>query len=198
MLRRVHFAVLGTVLGALACGSGEPEGPVETLSRFLETMDRSNSNESARKEAYGMLDETAQAALAERARRAALVTGRSFSPWEMLAPGRFRLRFAPAEHGGMRATVTGDRAVVRVVAVDGKEHASVPMARQGGRWRVQLDMPAPRRDAQATRNDARRSGELSGARAPHTAAPVARDPESGAPIMAKPVLTKPVPPAPTP
>lgn len=132
------------LLTLLACGSTDADGPAETLSRFLETMDRSNLNEAARKDAYAMLDETAQDALAERAHRAALVTGRKFAPWDMLAPGRFRLLFAPAEHGGMRATVKGDHAVVHVVAVDGKEKASVPMTREGGRWRVQLAVPSAR------------------------------------------------------
>jgi hypothetical protein len=168
MLRRVHAAVLSTPSARFnararrspawhwlcfwllcACGSTDADGPIETLTRFLETMDRSNVNESSRKDAYAMLDETAQSALAERARRAALVTGRSFAPWDMLAPGRFRLRFAPAEHAGMRATVTGDHAVVHVKADDGKDKASVPMTRQGGRWRVQLAVPVVRRDREA-------------------------------------------------
>jgi hypothetical protein len=141
MFHRAH-AVRGWLLlvlaAAPACGSADADGPAETLARFLETLDRSALNDSARREAYAMLDDTAQAGLAERAHRAALVTGRSFAPWEMIAPGRFRLRFAPAEHAGMRATVNGDHAVVHVRTDDGKERASVPMTRQGGRWRVQL------------------------------------------------------------
>lgn len=140
------FAITGVAVLLLACGSSDADGPTETLSRFLETMDRGNVNDNARKDAYAMLDDTAQAALADRARRAALVTGRSFSPWDMLAPGRFRLRFAPAEHSGMRATVTGDHALVHVVSDGGKERASVPMTRQGGRWRVQLPLTRVQRD----------------------------------------------------
>ena len=142
MFDRVYVAqrwlLLALVAAVPGCGSGEAEGPAETLSRFLETLDRSALNDSARREAFAMLDDTAQAGLADRAQRAALVTGRSFAPWEMIAPGRFRLHFAPAEHGGMRATVDGDHAVVHVSAEDGKERASVPLTRQAGRWRVQL------------------------------------------------------------
>jgi hypothetical protein len=146
MFPRVHVATLRLAAAslacasALACGSADADGPVDTLSRFLETMDRSNLNDNARKDAYAMLDEGAQAALAERAKRAALVTGRDFAPWDMLAPGRFRMRFAPAEHGGMRATVTGDHAVVHVTAEGSPEKVSVPMTRQAGRWRVQLPL----------------------------------------------------------
>ena len=148
MFRRVHVAqswLLLALAAAPGCGSADAEGPAETLARFLETLDRSALNDSARREAFAMLDETAQAGLTERSRRAALVTGRSFAPWEMIAPGRFRLRFAPAEHHGMRATVNGEFAVVHVHAADGKERASVPMARQGGRWRVQLAVVSTRR-----------------------------------------------------
>jgi hypothetical protein len=141
MFDRVYVAQTWLLLAlavAPACGQSEADGPADTLSRFLETLDRSALNDSARREVFAMLDDTAQAGLAERAQRAALVTGRSFSPWEMIAPGRFRLRFAPAGHSGLRATVNGDHAVVHVRADDGKERASVPMTRQGGRWRVQL------------------------------------------------------------
>jgi hypothetical protein len=149
MFRRLHVArtvLIGVALAcasAVACGSADADGPVETLSRFLETMDRSNLNDNARKDAYAMLDETTQAALAERAKRAALVTGRPFAPWDMLASGRFRMRFAPAEHSGMHATVKGEHAVVHVLAEGAKERASVPMTRQAGRWRIQLPLSRP-------------------------------------------------------
>jgi len=187
MSRRVHgsWAVLGLLL---ACGSQTADGPVETLSRFLETMDRSNLYESARKEAYAMLDDTAQEALAERARRAALVSGREFSAWDMLAPGRFRLRLAPAERGGMRATVTGDHAVVQVVSKDGKDKVSVPMMRQGGIWRVQLAVPPVRREPRTTMLRAG-PGALEGRELPPAGA--VRDGQSGLPSMTKPPAHKP-------
>jgi len=128
--------------GGSGCGASEGDAPVETLARFIEAMDRSGQNESARKEAFTMLDDTTQAALSERAHRAALVTGREYEGWEMIAPGRFRLRFGVAEHSGMRATVDGDKAVVHVRGEDGRHTATVPMMRQAGTWRVQLPIPA--------------------------------------------------------
>lgn len=127
----------------VACGSPDADGPAETLARFLETMERTNVNDVARKDAYALLDDAAQAALADRAKRAALVTGRPYTPWDMLAPGRFRMRFAPAERTGLHATVAGDHATVRVLAEGGKEQANVPMLRQSGRWRVQLPIGRP-------------------------------------------------------
>jgi hypothetical protein len=144
----VCAARLAWLLALAGCGASEGDAPVEALARFIEAMDRSGQNESARKEAFTMLDETSQAALAERAHRSALVTGRPYEPWEMIAPGRFRLRFALAEHSGMRATVSGDKAVVHVrghVGVrgeEGRQTATVPMLRQAGTWRVQLPLPA--------------------------------------------------------
>ena len=195
MSRRVHgsWAVPALLLLASGCGSSDADGPSETLSRFLETMDRSNVYESARKEAYAMLDDGAQQALAERAQRAALVSGREFAAWDMLAPGRFRLRFVPAEHGGMRATVTGDHAVVQVVSDDGKDKVSVPMLRQDGRWRVQLGVPQVRREPRAVVPSgpalSRDTPGVLGAREPPAAS--VRDGQTGLPSMAKPTAQKP-------
>lgn len=137
----VAFTLLLVTFGS-GCGASEGDAPVEALARFIEAMDRSGQNESARKEAFAMLDDTTQAALSERAHRAALVTGRAYEGWEMIAPGRFRLRFGVAEHSGMRATVDGDKAVVHVRGQDGRHTATVPMTRQAGTWRVQLPLPA--------------------------------------------------------
>ena len=133
------FALLG-------CGESEADAPVEALTRFLQAMDRGNVHAGARKESYALLDRAAQGRIAERARRAALVTGRTWEPWEMLAPGRFRMRFTPAEHSGMRATVTGDHARVEVRDRDGRGRAEIALVHQDGAWRIQLPVPAPRRD----------------------------------------------------
>jgi hypothetical protein len=142
--RRAHWLVAALALAS--CAESDADAPVETLTRFLEAMDRGNVHPGARKESYALLDREAQGHIAERARRAALVTGRDYEPWEMLAPGRFRMRFAPAEHSGMRATVTGDRALVEVRDRDGRHRAQIALVQQDGAWRIQLPVPAPRRD----------------------------------------------------
>lgn len=144
--RRACSVAAAAALVLAACAESDADAPVETLSRFLEAMDRGNVHVGARKESYALLDREAQGHIAERARRAALVTGRSYEPWEMLAPGRFRMRFAPADHSGMRATVTGDRALVEVRDRDGRHRAQVALVHQDGAWRIQLPVPAPRRD----------------------------------------------------
>ncbi len=128
--------------GASACGGGDPEAAaVSALSRFLEAMDRTAVNEQALEEAYALVDQGARRSLTDRAEQAALVGGHTFAPWQMLAQGRFRLRFSPAERTGMRARVTGDHAIVSVTNDDGSSKADVPLVREAGQWHVQLVLP---------------------------------------------------------
>ena len=110
-------------------------------------MDRSTANEAALADAYAFLDRGAQHELQARAEQAALLAGRDFEPWQMLAQGRFRLRFGPAEHGGMRVRVTGDSALVHVTSDDRRSQVDVPMVRESGQWRVKLEIPALQRGA---------------------------------------------------
>lgn len=135
------------LLFAAACGDAEDERtPSVVLEDFLETMDRSATSEDALAEAYALLDPADQRALSARAEQAELLTGRDFEPWQMLAQGRFRLRFAPAERAGMKSEIKGDAAVVRVVSEDGRSRAEVPMVRHQGRWRVRLGVSSATRE----------------------------------------------------
>jgi len=144
--RGVIAIVVWCVLG---CGAQAPDTPAETVRAFLEAMDRSANDARQLSEAYALLDEGARAELQGRAHQAETLTGRAFEPWEMLAQGRFRLRFAPATRGGMRERVKDDTAVVVVTGTDG-ERAEVPLVREGGAWRIRLPIP-PLHDASAGR-----------------------------------------------
>ena len=125
-----------------SCGSADADGnPADVLQHFLEAMDRSANNEAALKDAYALLDEHAQHELSARASRTSSLTGHVFAPWEMIAQGRFRLRFRPADHAELRASVHGDDAVVNVKGEDSRAHAAVPLVREGGQWRVKLELP---------------------------------------------------------
>ena len=125
-----------------ACSSSDADGtPAEVLTRFLEAMDRSAIHEAALNDAYALLDEASQRELSARASRSSSLCGRVFAPWEMIAEGRFRLRFTPAEHAELRATVTGDTAVVHVKSEDARVQAEVPLVREHGHWRVKLGLP---------------------------------------------------------
>jgi hypothetical protein len=125
-----------------ACGSADADGnPADVLQHFLEAMDRSANNEAALKDAYALLDEHAQRELSARASRTSSLTGHVFAPWEMIAQGRFRLRFRPADHAELRASVKGDQAIVNVKGDDAHTHAAVPLVREGGQWRIKLELP---------------------------------------------------------
>jgi hypothetical protein len=137
--RRAWLAV-AAVSACLSCGGGAPATPTETVRRFLAAMDRSANDARELREAYELLDARAQGALRERAHKAETLAGRAFSPWEMLAQGRFRLRFAPKSPRGMREKVDGETAVVVVVGDEG-ERAEVPLVRERGRWRIRLTIP---------------------------------------------------------
>lgn len=144
-------AALGAAAGIGAGCAREPTDatPTGALRLFLDAMDRAEQDARALEEAYALLDAGAREALAHRAHdAAALGGGREFAPWEMLAQGRFRLRFSFPEYGAMRERVDGDRAVVTVTGAGGAR-AEVPLVREDGRWRVALELPRPARAAQA-------------------------------------------------
>ena len=127
---------------AVGCSNSPVEAtPVQVLSEFLETMDRSGDDVNALRRAYLLLDQKAHAALEKRARMAETLAGREYQPWEMLAQGRFRIVFSPAQRGGMREKINGNRAVVIVVGDDNSRPIEVPMVREKEGWKVELKIP---------------------------------------------------------
>ena len=137
-MARVATALFLVVLGA--CGS-EPtdETPTGALTLFLEAMEKSDWDETARADAYALLSPEARTALEARAEQANSLSHREFEPWEMLAQGRFRLRFTPAS---TEVRIDGDQATVTVLGRREGERADVPMVREGDAWRVHLVLPA--------------------------------------------------------
>ena len=94
------------------------------------------------REAYALLGPTARGNLEQRAERASRVQGRRVEPYEILAEGRFGLKFRPKT---MTTHVTDDRATVEVLGGEPlTEHATVQCAkdpRQPGAWRVEPNLP---------------------------------------------------------
>lgn len=138
------FRVLAVIVVVLACGCArEPtdETPEGALELFLEAMGRAADDPSARAAAYALVAPETQRKLSERARLASSLSSRRFEPWEMIAEGRYRLRFTPLEVGGFSARVSGDRAIVLVRGERSSDRAEVPMVRSAGRWRVFLSIP---------------------------------------------------------
>ncbi len=145
-------AVLLLALSVLCAACGDepvdatPEG---ALRAFLEAMDRSDQDSHAREEAYHLLAAESRERLERRAELATSLGRRRFEPWEMIAQGRYRLRFEGRGADGLESVVDGDRAEVIVRGAAGQE-ARVPMVRENGHWRIELAIPEMRRrEAQA-------------------------------------------------
>ena len=138
--------IVAVILAGLACSSAPTdETPSGALRLWLAAMDRAGQEPSARREAYALLASPARRRLRERAELATSLAGRDFHPWDMLAEGRYRLRFAPKEPGGMRERISGERAVVIVTGSREWQVAEVPMRLERGKWRVDLAL-APARE----------------------------------------------------
>lgn len=132
---------------AVSACAGEPttRTPEGALELFLRAMQASEDDPGARARAYALLSRDARQALGERARLAGSLANRHFEPWEMIAEGRYRLRFPPRPRGGfVTRMIDADHAIV-VVRGEGNERAEAPLVREGDEWRVQLRVPAPER-----------------------------------------------------
>jgi hypothetical protein len=147
---------------AAGCARGAPDATPEGAVRlWLEKMETSTEDPRAMREAFVLLGPAARANLDERAQRASRVQGRRVEAYEMLAEGRFGLKFRPKV---MVSHVEGDRATVEVTGDDPvREHARVLCAREprgqepgdpgehdrdrapaparGSAWRVEPELP---------------------------------------------------------
>ena len=101
-------------------------------------MESAGEDARAMKEAYALLGPRARANLKERAERASRGQGRRYEPYEMLAEGRFGLRFRPKT---MSAKIEGDDALVDVRGDGPGEQASVKCKREGAAWRIEPELP---------------------------------------------------------
>ena len=123
----------------LACSRPPPDGTPEGVVRlWLEKMEIAESDTRAMKEAYGLMGPKARANLKERAERASKGQGRRYEPYEMLAEGRFGLRFRPRT---MTTRIEGDEAVVDVKGEGADEHAQVKCTREAQLWRIEPEVP---------------------------------------------------------
>jgi hypothetical protein len=153
MIRAARAAGLAVVLAAMAgCSRPAPDATPEGAVRaWLDRMEASDDEPRAIRDAYALLGPAARANLGERAERASRLEGHKVEPWEMLADGRFGLKFRPKS---MVSHVEGDVATVAVTGDEPlTEHAKVHCARVAGpppAWRVEPDLPPvpplPRRD----------------------------------------------------
>jgi hypothetical protein len=128
-----------TLLFGAACSRPPPDGTPEGVVRlWLEKMETASEDSRAMKDAYGLMGPRARANLKERADRASRGQGRRYEPYEMLAEGRFGLRFRPR---AMTTHIEGDDAVVDVDGERPAEHAQVKCVREGQLWRIEPELP---------------------------------------------------------
>jgi hypothetical protein len=145
---RAAVALFFTLLALTGCSraalDATPEGAVRL---FVEKMESGAEDPRAMREAYGLLGPRARANLKERADRASRGQGHRYEPQEMLAEGRFGLKFRPK---AMTAKLEGDNAFVEVRGEGPDERATVHCVREAAGWRVEPELPdvvAPQRRA---------------------------------------------------
>ena len=120
--------------------------PENAVRSFLEHMEASMEDPSQLQLAFELLGPESKGNLEERAQRMVNLTGRRVEPLEMLAPGRFGLRFRPKD---FRSDIQGDRAVVQVSGAEPFEWAAVRCSRVPYRtvgrevwgWRIEPELP---------------------------------------------------------
>lgn len=144
MKRRPAIALLvalivAALFGGTACSRSAPDATPEGVVRlWLERMESAAEDVRAMRDAYALLGPRARANLKERAERASRGQGRRFEPHEMLAEGRFGLRFRPKV---MTTRIEGDDAWVEVRGDGPGEHATVKCTREGASWRIEPELP---------------------------------------------------------
>lgn len=131
---------------ATACTRTAPDATPEGAVRmFVEKMESGAEDPRAMREAYQLLGPHARSNLKERADRASKGQGRRYEPFEMLAEGRFGLKFRPKS---MNAKIEGEDAFVEVRGDGPEERATVHCVREAPAWRVEPELPdvlAPQR-----------------------------------------------------
>lgn len=140
MARARSIAVFLTLAVASACSRTPPDAtPEGAVHELLDRIERIESNPDEARAVYELLSSRSKANLVERAHRASTTSGREIPPEQMLAPGRFSLRFEPRK---MHARLAHDRAIVDVVGIDPMtDHAEVPCVLEQGRWRIEIPLP---------------------------------------------------------
>lgn len=133
------IALAVTASATAACSRPAPDAtPEGTVRLWIEKMESGGDDPNAMREAYPLLGPQAKANLKERAERASRGQGRRYEPWEMLAEGRFGMKFRPK---AMASRTSGNEAVVEVRGEGEGERAQVHCVREGNAWRLEPELP---------------------------------------------------------
>lgn len=133
-------ALLALLAIALSgCSRAPPDAtPEGAVHLFLDRMDSAATGAVPMSEVYTLLGPATRKNLTDRASRAGKIQGRRIDPAEMLAPGRYALKFRPKS---MTSRLSGDTAVVTVVGYEASETAEVTLVRENSAFKVELDLP---------------------------------------------------------
>jgi hypothetical protein len=134
---KAAIAVLLLVFSC-ACSRAAPgTTPDGAVRLWIERMEDAAVDPAAAKEAFGLLSSATRQNLEARAARDAPRLGRRLAAYEMLAEGRFGLRFRPKT---FRTQIDGAHATVEVRGEPGEE-ATVMVTREPQGWRLELELP---------------------------------------------------------
>lgn len=136
----IVLAALLAVVPAFGCGS-KSASPEDVVRDFVAAMQQSASDERRVQDAYSLLAGETKRALEARAVGATSLAGREIAPWELIVPGRFRLRFEPKRYGGFETRVDGNVAAVTVRGAREEQHAVLNLKREAAGWRIVLEIP---------------------------------------------------------
>ncbi|MGH7283136.1 MAG: hypothetical protein ACRELY_16545 [Polyangiaceae bacterium] len=154
MIRGVSTIATLALLTVGACSRHEPDStPDGAVKIWLEKMEVATDPNMAH-EAFELLGPKARANLQERADLASKMQGRQESAEDMLAQGRFGLKYRPKS---MTSAVNGDDATVTVIGADAQtDHTTIHCVRENGQWHVEPDLPdlAPLRHREEPETDA--------------------------------------------
>lgn len=136
----MRFALLVMLTVSLvSCSRPPPDAtPEGALRAWLESMSTQVNDPHESRAAYALLSKQTHQALEKRAERASRIEGRRIDATEMLAQGRFALRFPPKK---LVTTLAGDTATVEVMGDDPTDHATIHCVKEGAVWRVDLTLP---------------------------------------------------------
>jgi hypothetical protein len=117
----------------------ETGGPEEAVQQFIDGMQRVHGDIERASAAYQLLAKSDRDNLAERARRASAVAGRTLAPEEMLAPSRFYLEFQPVRWSSKGS---GNYSVVTAQGSSADQRREIRCVKEADGWKVLLDLPA--------------------------------------------------------
>ena len=137
-MRRFALAVSFAFFAA-ACSHPQPDATPElALRSWLEHMDAQTTDPQEAKAAYALLGASTRQNLERRAERASQIEGHHVEPYEVLAEGRFALRFRPKR---FTTTLSGAQATVEVTGAEPADKATIHCVKEGHGWRIELSLP---------------------------------------------------------